>query len=177
MKSRDKFEGEIAEVVDKPAAILGLNKKITRRRLQLYWPNHHWYMPGSMVNKLAADGEWEELAEKILTDLESLNAVFADQKMKTQYGEEKYLQDIMRDAIEQVKRMFFDLLEMKGGQINYCVSRKAEELVIDSPRRRAVVAQKEAQQMMEELREMKGLLQESHAVLDALGRFLWPKRP
>lgn len=85
MKSRDEFEGEIAEVVDKLAAILGLNKKIISRRLELYWPNHQWCMPGSMVDKLAANVECEELAEKILADLESLNPIFADQMMETQY--------------------------------------------------------------------------------------------
>ena len=55
---------------------------------------------------------------------------------------------------------------MKNGNLQYRLSKKAAELGIKSPRRKAVVTQKEVQKMKEELREIKGILQQSEAVIE-----------
>ncbi|MCJ1356092.1 MAG: hypothetical protein MMC33_006086 [Icmadophila ericetorum] len=57
-----------------------------------------------MVKKLAKNGEWDELATKTMADLNSLNTIFADMKVKPEYVEEKHLQDIMRNLIEYVQK-------------------------------------------------------------------------
>lgn len=105
------FNARLRKYVDRPAAILGLNKEQVRRRIMFYTPycpcgrcveNPFWgtSAPDSFLVYLARNKDYGTLALRVLiADRVAIEAVFGDEGLKNKItGETASLEDLVQTA-------------------------------------------------------------------------------